>query len=244
MTELHEISFWAHQFSEHCQLMKTLIEKNHVFTDESGTLNNLEERWNQIHEQPESFDENSDLIGETRSIKGYVEGKFDEEGIECLPDLIAHMIEELDYFENAIVNETYTPLEEMQWWAREHAENLDFANCELPILIKEDGIAPVPQKAEEMKKKNEQLSQKFKDIATKIGQQLANEEENGVPEDLYNELFDLKVEHLNGLTEAIDSLPDLPLSDETKQMVHEMLHHESAEADFAFNRLGKVTGFE
>ena len=154
MAESHEISFWAHQFVEHCKLMKTLMERNNVLDDEDQQLNNLEVKWQQIYDQPRVF--NHTVIDDTRNIKEYVKNKFNKEKIDCLPDLINHMIEELDYFENAIINEQYTPLEEMQWWAREHSENLDFANCELPILIQEDSIiAKVtgpPQKAEKMKK--------------------------------------------------------------------------------------------
>lgn len=244
MSQNDEIALWAHQFAEHFGVIRTLLERNNLEIDqwEDQQLDDLQHRWDNIHNQPENLYGHESLIKQSRDFKEHIRQKFTKEKIKCLPDLVSHMLTELEYFEKAILNGEYTPSEEMEWWAHEHSENLDFGNCELPVLIKEDSllskITGVPRKAEEMKKKSQQLSRQFKSLASQIAGT-----SGAVPPELYDKLIALKVQHLNGLSDQLNSIGDLPLSEDTKEMLSDMLHHESVEADFAFDRLKKITGF-
>jgi hypothetical protein len=131
-----------------------------------------------------------------------------------------------------------SPLEEMHWWCEEHSENIDFTLCELPLLVTETADHKVDLPLQ-MKTRLDQMSQTFQQLANRLHELKTQQ----VPLQIYADLIDLKVDHLNQLTSLMNNINRLYLSKENRTLFHDMLHHESAEADFAFNRLKKISGY-
>jgi hypothetical protein len=142
------------------------------------------------------------------------------------------MQEELVYFVEALLNKSWSYADEMAWWACEHSENLDFINCELPRLVKLNKIKvmEIPTIVK-MLIENKQLSDKFKGITKTITH------EGNVNPQVYHDMISAKISHINGIDKLQASVPKLPLSDEDKLIVEELLQHEKEEAEFAFMRL-------
>ena len=234
MAELYEIKFWAHRFYEHFDLIESIFRRNDLLDDDiTQQLREMQDQWVEVENSGGQDDDLYDLINQTRVMKDLVEKRVRYEQLPCVPDLLLHMKEELNYFQSAILNQEWTPAEEMKWWAQEHSENLDFNNCQLPIFIEEDSllskIVGHPEEVDQMIYDNANLSALFAGLQTENDEQI-----------LYQELMALKVQHIDGLSKAINSVSDLPLSEETKKILYASLQHESQEAEFAFERLEKL----
>lgn len=252
LAKIEGISFWAHQFSEHFKFILAILkaEKEEVSTTPElrTKLRGMQARWALISEDPRLYeDEDSE-----RTLELKEEVKELISSLDCIPDLLTHMIEEVDYFKNSVVAEEYTLKDEVAWWATEHAENLDFVNCQLPILIRNEGDDRWPAFLHRALEANKELSQEFKEIAYNnragflagIGRAfgLAGSSEID-PRDLDN-FMRLKEEHIDGINELMIRIPELPLSPCTQKDLFEMLDHERNEAVFAFDRIRSYSDFE
>ena len=236
MSKSEGVQFWAHQFYEHFAFIEEIIAREQLNTKKAlnKEVSDLKEKWANADVEDDFFD----LIRQTERTKD----ELSEQLRGCYKDLMLHMLGELEYFEWAILNEDWTLSEEMSYWAEEHSENLDFNNCSLPHLIQEDSlVAKVighPEVVDRMIEENRELSAQFKELSNQW------KNSNQFDQDaMYQQFVALKAKHLNGLTAAIHSVKDLPLAKSTASMLYDMLKHESAEAEFAYQRLEHKMGY-
>ena len=238
MAQSKDIKFWSDRFIEHFNVAKATSEKNGIELSKEmlKAINESQSQWVKIKQNPQLIVENRAIIQSSLITKAKVRELFIKEEIPCLPDLFHHMMEELAYFEVSVLDQGYTFLDEMKWWAHEHAENLDFVNCYLHQLITEDSflarLIGKPTEVEKMIADNANLSQKFTDLSNLTASETQ----------FYKKLTDLKVKHLDGVSHLISKVDLLPLEEDTKKLLHEMLKHESQEADYAFDRLKRLAG--
>lgn len=204
------------------------------------------ERISQSREPSEEIAERPGLIKKSFRFKKHMETIFKNAGIPCAPALFHHMQEELIYFEQAILRGQWSYAQEMAWWAQEHAENLDFVICELPRLIvfKKINLMEIPSMVK-MFVDNKKLSNKFKAIEKKIKElnaALPSDTEGGedkevVTSQLYHEMMSAKISHLHGIGSLMEKIDKLPISEEDKFVVAQLLEHEREDAQFSFHRL-------
>ena len=245
LAKLESTSFWAHQFSEHFKFIISILKANKDKVEVTpvfmAKLKAAEIRWANISDDPRLYKDND--YDKTLALKEEVKDLVSS--LPCIPDLLTHMIEELNYFKNSVLSEEYNLQDEVSYWATEHAENLDFVNCELPQLIKEEGSYTWPRFLYRVFEDNKKLSSKFKEVAYNnqagflagLGKVFGlGKDANVDPKDLAN-FMRLKEKHINGIDNLISHIPDLPLSPDTMKDLYEMLNHERNEAIFAFDRI-------
>jgi hypothetical protein len=227
MNQSKSIQLWANQFQEHLGIAHSALNSTGVLlpSDQLTKLNTLKKKWTDISKKPSLFKKNKNIIEETLTLKKDIRDLFETGDIDCFPNLLDHMIEELDYFREAIIEDSLSHLDEMHWWAKEHSENLDFVNCRLPELIVQDQMGTVAE-INNIILQNNNLSEQFKNLLSETDEMT-----------LYRELMYLKVQHLNGISELIWKVEQLPLSAASKNELYVALHHESVEATYAFERL-------
>lgn len=218
--QANAISFWAHQFSEHFQFITVFTERYHIRSMESYAkdLQVFKQAWTTVEQDPERLTKM--LVTNTRNFKILALKQLQNLGIPCLPDMLVHMLEELDYFTESILYQRYTLEDEIKYWATEHAENLEFVACQLPRLIKEDSGQNVPLRVKKMLAQGGQLAKQFRSNKNN-----------------FKKFMQLKMQHLDSVNELLDNVDQLPLNDTTKQDLIEMLHHEKNEAIFALDRI-------
>lgn len=237
MVESYDVKFWAERFFEHFQMIKKTAKKNGIELplEIAKQVNDLENQWRKIQQNPQSIKNNRQLLDLSVKMKAGVRQIFVNEEIPCLPDLFHHMMEEVEYFRGAILDNKYSLMDELKWWAHEHAENLDFVNCQLHELIAEDSfvarIFGKPSHIEQMLAENAKLSEMFKELDSETSEKK-----------LFSRLSELKVKHLAGVSNLIQNVHQFPLAEDTKKMVYDMLTHESLEADYAFERITNLMG--
>ncbi len=216
------------------------------------------------------LDNHPDLFEKTLNFKQWARKVFTDSGVACIPALAEHMIGETLYYRDCILGgdaslEDYEMNEvarafaglgvmpenrqrdewnyarEFAFWATEHAESLEFTNCELPQLA--DIGQVLVSKAGPWAKimaTNEVLAAQFRSIAERVERAVANGASvDTVPQSLYHEMMATKKEHLKGLVEFAAHVDSLPFDDPDDRVnVLELNRHEGEEAMFAFARLG------
>lgn len=232
--------FWADKFQQHFHFGIDLAIKNadklvaHDIDVDQLVRDALkfQRTWQRIRDVPYTLMERPAIIPRSLSFKKLLESLFKVAGVPCAPALFHHMQEELLYFRDALLENKWSYAKEVAWWAQEHAENLDFVNCELPQLIKfkKINISKIPSMVK-MVFENSQLSNKFKSIASRIN------EAGDIDEQLYHDMLSAKISHVRGIDKLLAAMPTLPLDDDDKEVVEEMLNHEKEEAVFAFGRI-------
>lgn len=239
------IEFWAERFSEHFMFIRDILKSENLGDTKLRTqLATMEARWAQISGNP--------LLFKPKDLEKTLELKHEVKHIvsskPCLPDLLEHMIEEANYFKASIVDEKFTLKDEIHFWANEHAENLDFVDCQLPIFIEKEGHGRYPAFLKKAFKQNEELSSKLKGVASdnsegffsSIGKLFGYDNDNDrnrvEPEEL-DKVFKLFNTHIDGIKGLIAKVPELPLTQKTAGVLTQMLTHELNEAIFAEHRL-------
>lgn len=222
----YAIRFWAHQFEEHMDIIRDLSQRAGLRV--GANVYRLRAQWAKIHQDASLL--TARVVQESdMAVRDALETAR-EHGIPCVPDLYAHMLEESEYFQQAILGDRFDLGSEMQWWAREHAENLDFVNCQLPVLIAEDSRRrTVPPAVKEAMAKNQKISAQFKRVLA-----------NGGGKQGLERLMEAKKEHAAAVESLMSNLDSLPLKAKTRESVRKMLHHEKHEAEFAELRLKTV----
>jgi hypothetical protein len=251
-----EMMFWAKKFRQHFHYIGIFIvdnaeklEKYLLDTDKKETIDDLlrttlrfEKTWNRIYTSSNPMDEMHELyslLNKTYTFKKKMEHLFSSAKIPCAPALMRHMMEEVEYVSDVVINESWSYVKEMAWWAQEHAENLGFVNCELPRLMEFKKIKS-PKDLLLMGKiyiANKKLIKKFSEIKKTIDTLLSSDKVE-INDELYHKMMKTKVEHIKGIKSLIKELKNLPLGDEKKSIVKQMLIHEAEEAKFSFYRLG------
>ena len=209
----YAISFWAHQFAQHFTFIAAFLKRYDIekFEEYGEELKHFETAWMQVQHNPNSLTDA--LMNDTLRIKKAI--KKQVKHLPCIPALITHMLEELNYFDESILQHKYTLQDEIEYWSKEHAENLEFVGCELPRLIQEDGKGSIPNFLKQMLEEGAQLANEFK-------------QQNN-----FEEFMLLKQKHLESINKLLHKLPHIPLNKQTMQDVKEMLQHEKHEAMFA-----------
>lgn len=248
IVKLEGTAFWAHQFAQHFEFIQGILNGNKnevtgVTPELMVRLRGAQNRWNAISEDPHIYKESD--YEKTLALKEEV--KSIVSNLPCIPDLLVHMIEELNYFQNSVRKEEYNLQDEVSYWATEHAENLDFVNCELPELIKAEGNDRWPRFLYKAFEDNKKLSEKFRKIAYNnqagflaglgkvFGIGLSADNVDSKELDYF---MRLKEKHIAGIDNLIAHIPELPLTPKTMKNLFEMLNHERNEAIFAFERIG------
>lgn len=242
--KIEGIEFWAQQFAEHFEFIIDVLKAEELGNPKLFLkLNGMEHRWARIHQDPLLFT-HADLE-KTLELKHEVKDIVADK--PCLPDLLEHMIEEAEYFRDSILDNKYTLKDEISFWANEHAENIDFVGCQLPILIKNDSLGRAsrwPSFLGHAFKKDKKLSEKLKELSASnregflsgIGR-LFGYDRNEVSEEEMDHVFNLFGEHIAGIESLISHVGDLPLSEDNMYVLDAMLNHELNEALFAIQRL-------
>lgn len=241
MNTITGIKFWSKRFSEHCALMLTLLKDNQIRIEPelNQSLKKLEKEWNDISSNPKLkfVDDYPSILDDTLKVKNQVHDKFNKANIECRPDLITHMIEELQYFEKPSLK----LLDAIIWWCQEHSENLTFTNCQLKVMIAQDSDSDVlPPTIQKMINQNEVLIKEFKDIGSAANSYFSMKS----TDQLYNELIPVKIKHLDGITNALNDLSggkfNQFIGPKNRKLLATMWPHESQEADYAFHELNSL----
>lgn len=232
------IMFWSHQFAEHMEFLVKALQNEEVTTDPTlmADLARMQRVWTPVSK-------NAQLFKPEHLIKTYALLEEVEElvsGLECVPDLVHHMKEESNYLKNSVLRGRYTLRDEIGFWSREHAENLDFVNCQVPKLIALQGLGPVPGWLKGAAATNTELSARFKELASANEQgvlgDIVGTEDQVAREDL-DAFLELKAAHLVAVDNLLTNVGDLPLTQPTKMDVYKMVRHERREAIYALNRV-------
>jgi hypothetical protein len=183
------------------------------------------------------------------SIRVYkeIENAFRASKIACIPDLLEHMIEETQYFYKYILEHDSDLLSEIAWWSKEHAENIDFISCELPRMAKFNLLhwGNVPEIVK-MLYDNNKLARHFESLNEEANHLLGVVEYDGQNisdnvewkiEGLYHAMITAKIKHFDAIKLLLSKLNELPLSNEDRLIVTDLLNHEEKEAIFAYNRI-------
>ena len=238
------VRFWSQRFADHFDFILVALtdtfEKKSIPEKLVAAINLYKTQWLNISKKPSLLNCKWKIIQGTLNFKTIMRAIFSENSIPCWPDMMEHMIEEVIYFVKAIVRKEWNFGKELSWWANEHAENLEFVNCQLPILFGQDyGTVNLPSNVQrflkDVKKENNNLSREFKVLSDK-----ALEYENTLPSNLFQEFLILKQKHLRGIDKLIAA--KLPLSKETLDNLDAMLCHERKEAIYAASRLESIAG--
>jgi hypothetical protein len=222
MSKCENIKFWAQRFSEHCDFIQDAFtasfKAKSIPVQVFDIVANLKKQWEQVKLKPILLNnECKHLLQQTLDIKKTCQDVFKALEIECWPDLFQHMQEEVLYVNDAILYGRWSFEAEAAWWAIEHAENLDFINCQLR--------GHNSRLISNIVSNNKALISAFKEWAKKI------EVNEHMTRDLYAELMKLKSKHENGLAKLLAC----------KDGDNKMLTHELEEAKFAANRLFELT---
>ena len=132
----------------------------------------------------------------------------------CFKALLLHMIEELQEFVIMVTEGLRSNEHVIRRWSTEHSQANEFLLCELPKLL--DGNIPGNLKLANVMTK--ELMTKFKTVRTKSE---------------YLRLSKQHIAHAHKFLRQI--LPTLPLTDELKIFVGELVKHEMKEAFWAYN---------
>ncbi len=224
------IKFWAQHFQEHCEFITDLTNRYQVALSPTvkAFLDKVQTSWKNVEKDPSYYDNR--LYMTTLVLKEKV--KEDVAAVPCISDLLDHMIEELNYFKESIVDGEFSLWNEIQYWSTEHAENINFVLCELPRLIAEDDSGkPVPAFLKPASKKDKELANAFEKIAKM----------KKTPTDVFEfrdstiiPMFDKHIKSIEGLKGKVTQLPLKPA---TRVSFCKMLHHELDEAKFAYKRI-------
>jgi len=164
------IRFWAKQFYEHFQFIRDLIERNELnqslSDDQHQELREVQKAWKTVRKNPQ-IPRLGRLVDVTKEIKEEMRGVVS--GLNCVPDLLNHMMEELEYFERSVLLDSFTQWDEVTWWAREHAENLEYVACQLPVLIQEDDLGEQPRVVDDIVENARELADQFREIYRELG---------------------------------------------------------------------------
>lgn len=243
--DLEAISFWSARFKEHFEFMKGTLEAAGIKIEPKlkGCLTKMQNRWQDIENDPTLYKDTD--RARTLKLKEEIKGLLANS--PCDPDLLEHMIEELNYFQKSIIENSYSLKDEIVWWATEHAENVRFVDCKLPKLIEHDNPngVKIPAFLQKAFADNEKLANDFEAVAQKhqpgyftgITKALGLiQDEEMTPKDV-DDFIKLKEKHLDGINTLISKIPVLPLNKETKETLWAMLNHERDEAQFAYDRI-------
>jgi hypothetical protein len=252
--QLEGTQFWAHQFSEHFKFIINELKLNRDKVEAPralmAQLHQMQARWAEINENPFLF--TPETLDKTFELKEQVKGLVS--GLECVPDLLTHMLEEASYYLNSVLEEKYTLQDEIAYWATEHAENIDFVNCQLPVLIRDHGLGPAPKFLAKVAADNAKLSAAFKEIAADnqegffagIGKLFGfgADRSGEVDPKTLMQFEKLHMKHMNAVQGLIEKLPQIPLPPKLLSDLYEMLTHEAREAMFADARIKQYRGFQ
>lgn len=254
------LKFWSNIFAQHFYFMHKIITSNNVsFSLADGLINldtlvDMAKRWIEMADTADTANitKLQKLIQDTFYVKTEVKKFFSHLAIHnkkfsCFVNLLTHMLEELEYFHDCLVKQKWSYFRELEWWATEHAENLEFVNCQLPKLlqlhkINLDAIAMTPTIIK-LVVRNNKLIKKFKTIAGAAANTVSTVSAGASAREyekyLINDMIATKIEHVNAIKNLISLLPKLPLENADRVLVKEMLEHELNEAEWAFHRIEK-----
>lgn len=226
------IIFWETRFKEHYEILEWFLLKNQDAIIDSGIMN------------VEEFDEVLNNMMDDEPLWKYPDTYYDivldiftESNVpdaKCIVPLIHHMKEEVEYFEDAILDHKMSYDDQLRWWAREHAENLEFVKCQLPRLFKFDikMFAAIPLIFKVMFG-TDGLIKQFKALSEATWSPGAIEEEDLVR----LKMRQAKIQHIEAIDDLLQNLNKLPITKENAQLLKFMLGHERKEAMFAFKQL-------
>ena len=250
------ILFWANKFYQHFHFIGSFLEKyrKQIFEESGRNIDSILKRvdkfergWSKVFEffQEEEINEENlngldDFNEQTMEMYENIQDVFKSNKIPCVPSLLEHMMEELQYFQTAILQNDFNLLLEIAWWANEHAENIDFVDCELPRLLKVSWShwQKIPQIVK-MMFENRKLAYEFKNIH-RNAKEILNNQVAYSKEDidlLYYNIMAAKLKHFNAIRTLESELPHLPLEEDDKRLTYDLLEHEYSEALFAKQRI-------
>lgn len=149
---------------------------------------------------------------------------------DCYEALMEHMQdEEVEYFVPAILHEALSPLDELAFWATEHATNTEFVNCQLEAKL--EGRTTPPLRT--MLAQNQRLIHEFQAIK-QAAQQQHHLQHAGA---LFQRMMQAKKKHTASVHKLMEAAPTLPLPAKFKTVLLQNLQHEAREAEFARQRL-------
>lgn len=266
---IKDVLFWSDKFYEHFHFIGIFIEKYNEKL-KNGTRSNVqyllddvyfyEKLWKQmyLHFKNHSMGKamknlHNFLIPKTFRLYKAIENAFRASHIPCIPSLIEHMAEELEYFKNTILSGRGDLLSEISWWTKEHAENVAFISCELPQMAKINLLqwSKIPEifnmmmnnkKLENTFKELHQSSESLRSRSRSIFRPGQEEEKFDVlleKEELYHKVIAAKIKHIKSIHMLVSKLSQLPIEEEDKFILKDLLRHESEEAIFAYDRIIK-----
>jgi hypothetical protein len=239
-----DLVFWSTRFSEHCLFLIKLMFRLH--RNDPGLLKGIETLradWDKVTQNPQLFSDK--LIGDTRYIKQRARTLLDNN--KCLPDLVQHMREELNYFTDSVVDQQYSLQDEVVYWASEHSESLGFVACQLPILVKDDNDHQVElsSQIQNLLKDSQKLKKEFEELSSRSRQgvfpQLTRlfSRQSHVLTMAVSILMRLKSQYIRSIDTLLDFIDqgELPLKPGTQAMLVDMVNHEKNEAKWSEQRI-------
>lgn len=247
--------FWAKQFVQHVDFIFEFADYYDIPLPHriSSALDRVRGMWQQIRETRES--PGLSLCNKTLLLKQQVLQRVKSPSVKrrikgsihCLPDLLKHMIGEVQYYTKNFVlplpktkSGKLSPARvqaNLRYWAREHAENLKFADCQILAFWKESymgrfnfrlssSMIPFPLEWKQIAKENKLLAKRFDNLQKR--------KPSGGYRKIDSKRFSkLNKLHMLGTKKAIKSLPNLRLSSQIQSMLRKTLIHEYNESVFA-----------
>lgn len=246
-----EQRFWAARFIDHLRtfipgvlqrpaVIAALLQLGvgrldiHALQNEAVSIAN---EWSQVYMHP-NVPVPHELLAHTRDFKRTVLHLLKSTNLKCYPDLLEHMLEELEYFVKVIVPKrpSWSLARQIVFYSTEHKENLEFGGCIVPQLVLEDNrgdpTVDVPEAVQQGLHEGGELAEQFAALSRHIRTRKLNDAQ---ARDAFQKLAH---KHLGGLEQLIAGVPSLPINRDTKVLLTEMVKHERLEAIEAMRMLG------
>lgn len=187
------------------------------------------------------------LVEESIEFKHTLHRELSEAGVPCWPNALSHMIEEVDYYRDTVLRNRLSDLDKLVYWLNKHnPEEVDLLSCVLPHLLAEDAkrladdnAGPSPDFKAEAFNLLEQLQKPLPHVRSLVQaadlawRQGDTNRLSGVLAEvnrLHNEKFRL-------LQQLVVALADLPLFDDTREILESMIRHEMLEERHAMREI-------
>lgn len=190
------------------------------------------------------------LVEESIEVKHTLHRELSEAGVPCWPGALSHMIEEVDYYRDTVLRNRLSDLDKLVYWLNKHdPEEVDLLACVLPNLLAEDAerladdnASPSPDFKKASAEAFDLLEQLQKplphvrslveaaDLAWKQG-------DTGLLSSVLAEVNRLHNEKFRLLQQFVVALADLPLFDDTREILQSMIRHEMLEERHAMREI-------
>jgi hypothetical protein len=217
------IVFWAARFVEHLdEIGPWVLQRYGIELSAAGKrrLQSMVKGWRSAAESTGRLTIIDEFFDDTIFFKRVAQDKLRRKGVPCFPDLLEHMMEEVQYAKN-IQSGTMSREQERLYWLEQHQpEVLSFTACVVPQLLQEEGVevsAALRALLAEGEAVKRHLLAEGADLALVLQKQQRT------------------TEQIKRHLQAAQVLPD------TRDMLNYLIEHEDRELAFTVHRLSQLS---